>query len=507
MLPSAAVRRSYYSATLAEFCAIDRVEILGRMARQNSFDLTLPQRDAWLEQIEILQRVLAHRTGRLYLEFSIPRMGRRIDALAIIGPVIFVLEFKVGEDAFSRQDVDQVIDYALDLHNFHEGSHKANIAPILICTNAHGDRQRVRDECGLDGMFDVSLTNADGLGTVIDRILSLVKAPDVRIDETSQISRLAWMSSFRSLVGSLSASRMSRCSRSLKKHGVAEFSDPDAFFDLFYDEDIRFEYILAFNKLTRAFNLVLPRKEALEYFHDYQSFCEINALASKHLQDDRLSMKGIPPKLRAITDEFLKSKGVTQKIAPISILDADFQKEVKTHTRSKTKAAEVEHAIRHFIDVNIDEDPALFASFATELERILQEFKDKWDRIFEELEKLRQKILAKEKEQSYGLDRKKQMPIFRMLRADLLDDGELSEDEIAQVVNLTQHVFNEIAKEVISVGFWSSTPAQNRLKAELQHLLLSEEFSIYPHMLAKWRPLISRLMEWARENDAVIKRP
>jgi len=50
-----------------EFCAIDRVEILGRMARQNSFDLTLPQRDAWLEQIEILQRVLAHRTGRLYL--------------------------------------------------------------------------------------------------------------------------------------------------------------------------------------------------------------------------------------------------------------------------------------------------------------------------------------------------------------------------------------------------------------------------------------------------------
>jgi hypothetical protein len=183
MLPSAAVRRSYYSATLAEFCATDRVETLGRMARQNSFDLTLPQRDAWLEQTEILQRVLAHRTGRLYLEFSIPRMGRRIDALAIIGPVIFVLEFKVGEDAFSRQDVDQVIDYALDLHNFHEGSHKANIAPILICTNAHGDRQRVRDECGLDGMFEVSLTNADGLGTVIDRILSLVKAPDVRIDE------------------------------------------------------------------------------------------------------------------------------------------------------------------------------------------------------------------------------------------------------------------------------------------------------------------------------------
>ena len=166
-------------------------------------------------------------------------------------------------------------------------------------------------------------------------------------------------------------------------------------------------------------------------------------------------MKGIPPKLRAITDEFLKSKGITQKIAPISILDVDFQKDVKARTRSKTKAAEVEHAIRHFIDLNIDEDPELFASFAAELEQILQEFKDNWDRIYDELEKLRQKILAKEKEQTYGLDRKKQMPVFRILKAELFDNRNLSEDEIAQAVNLTQHVFNQIAQEVRTAGFWS----------------------------------------------------
>ena len=179
----AAARRSYYSATLAEFCAADHDEIFGRMARQNPFDLTLAQRDAWLEQAEILQRVLAHQTGALYLEFSIPRMGRRIDALAIIGPIIFVLEFKVGEDTFSSGDVDQVVDYALDLHNFHEGSHVSYIAPILICTRARQDRQRVPDTCGSDRLFEVSLTNADGLETVIERILNLVEAPDIRIDE------------------------------------------------------------------------------------------------------------------------------------------------------------------------------------------------------------------------------------------------------------------------------------------------------------------------------------
>ncbi|MBI4028018.1 MAG: DUF3387 domain-containing protein [Verrucomicrobia bacterium] len=215
----------------------------------------------------------------------------------------------------------------------------------------------------------------------------------------------------------------------LKKHGLTDFNDPDASIDLFYNEDIRFEYILAFKELTRAFNLVLPRKEALDYFKDYQSFCEINALACKHLKDQRLSMKGIPPKLRAITDAFLKSKGVAQKIAPISILDADFQKDVKARKRSKTKAAEVEHAIRHFIDLNLDEDPELFASFAAELERILQEFRDNWDLIYTELEKLRQKILAKEKEQTYGLDRKKQMPVFADAREWLKMNGSLLETD------------------------------------------------------------------------------
>ena len=81
----AAALRSYYSSTLTEFCAADRNEIFARMARRNDFDLTGTQRDAWLEEAELLQRVLARHTGALYLEFTVPRMGRRIDAVVIIG--------------------------------------------------------------------------------------------------------------------------------------------------------------------------------------------------------------------------------------------------------------------------------------------------------------------------------------------------------------------------------------------------------------------------------------
>lgn len=292
----------------------------------------------------------------------------------------------------------------------------------------------------------------------------------------------------------------------LHKYGIQELSDPDAFFDLFYDEDIRFEYILAFRELTRAMNAVMPRKEALDCWDDYLGFVEINTLASKHLRDKRLSMRGIPTKLRTIADDFLKSKGIEQKVEPISIMDDDFQKDVQGRKRDKTKAAEVEHAIRHYIDINIDEDPELFASFAEMLEQILQEFKDNWDRIYEELEKLRQRIVAREKEHTYGLDRKKQMPIFRIFRAELFDDRELDEDQIAQNIDLTQNTFNLIEREIRSIGFWSSIPAQSRLVGELKGLFLSERFYQYPNMMSKREHIVSRLMEWARENHEMILR-
>ena len=133
----------------------------------------------------------------------------------------------------------------------------------------------------------------------------------------------------------------------LEKAGVDDLHDYDAFFDYFYDEDARFEYVLAFRRFTSALNTVMPRKEALDYLEEYLQFSEINVQATQHLRDGRLSMKGIPEKLRRVTDAHLRAKGIDQKVEPISILDEDFLSEVGQRKRTKTKAAAVEHALRH----------------------------------------------------------------------------------------------------------------------------------------------------------------
>ena len=308
----------------------------------------------------------------------------------------------------------------------------------------------------------------------------------------------------------------------LEQHGLTDLTDHDAFFDVFYDEDLRFDYMQAFKKFTKCLNLVFPARQALEFVDDYNALSEINILAGKHFRDERLSMKGVPPKLRAITDTYLESKSIDQKVKPISILDEDFQKNVGKRSRAKTKAAEVEHAIRHHLDVELDDDPDLQASFAEALAQIFQDFQDNWKRIYEELEKLRQRIVNANKEPTYGLHRKKQMPFFRMFRRELFDVDMLKnanalkvaeaspryglseDDKISHLVALTQSVSLVVERELKLVGFWEAIPARNKLRAEIQKILLQESFGKLPNMTKKYKTIISRVMEIAEKNNDTI---
>ncbi|MBX7141819.1 MAG: HsdR family type I site-specific deoxyribonuclease [Chitinophagales bacterium] len=291
----------------------------------------------------------------------------------------------------------------------------------------------------------------------------------------------------------------------LKKHNLTDLNDLDAFFDLFYDEDVRFEFLLLYKKFAKYLDLVLPKKEALDFIKDFYRFSEINVQASKHLDDSRMSMRGIPDKLRVITDEYLKSKNIEQKIAPISILSEDFLRHVNTRKRTKTQAAEIQHAIVHHLQVNMDDDPELYASFSEAIQRILEEFAGNWEMIRKLLEELRERIRKAEQEPNYGLHRKKQLPFFRIFKSELFDNRELNEDEISHLVRLTIHVEEFLENELRQSGFWRSITKQNRAKGELQKILLSEEFSKLPGIIQKRQELISRVMEVAeKKNDTIL---
>lgn len=293
----------------------------------------------------------------------------------------------------------------------------------------------------------------------------------------------------------------------IKQYGIEDLNDFDAFYDLFYDENIRFEFIQKFKKLSKAFDIVLPNPKALDYLKEYNMLAELNVMAGRHFRDNRMSMKGVSAKLRAITDEYLISKGINQKVPPLSILDDEFLDENAKRKRAKTKAAEIEHAIRSYIEDHLPEDPELYKSLAEFLERILEENQHNWDNIYEELKKFLKRIREEENKPTYGLHRKKQMPFFRLFRNELYDTKDLNEEQIAILVNLTQHLTNLLERELQLTGFWSPSKlmAQNRLKGEIQKLLLSPENIKLPNMGQKIQALISRIMELAeKKNDEIL---
>ena len=143
------LRRYGYGQPLATFMATPTEAVVGELTQRSAFDVEQAQVAAWVGSIEGLRNALTPwaSEGHLFLEFDVPRLGRRIDAVLVLRHVVFVIEFKVGATVFLAQDLDQVVDYALDLKHFHETSHAVPVAPVLVATKARTSTL----EAGMDG--------------------------------------------------------------------------------------------------------------------------------------------------------------------------------------------------------------------------------------------------------------------------------------------------------------------------------------------------------------------
>jgi len=170
------MKRAYYFADLSDFIRDDPERVLGAMAAQHQFTLEGTQRDAWMAQIEILKRhAAAVGGGHILFEYSIPRIGKRVDAVLLTRGVVFVIEFKVGERRYSSHALDQAHDYALDLKNFHEGSRGRPIVPVVVATEADEVENALASFD--DGVYAPLKANRHNVGAVIATVLGSVSAP------------------------------------------------------------------------------------------------------------------------------------------------------------------------------------------------------------------------------------------------------------------------------------------------------------------------------------------
>lgn len=177
------VHRWSYGARVRDFFRTDPEQILGALTQDSAFAVEANQKNAWIQQIDILKNVLsdAPSEAALFFEYSIPRLGRRIDVVLILRHVLFVLEFKVGERQRTISAVDQTWDYALDLKNFHEPSHSIPIAPILVATKASSGAISVGTTPHDDQLIEPIFSGTKNLKEAIAACLSFLDGPEIDI--------------------------------------------------------------------------------------------------------------------------------------------------------------------------------------------------------------------------------------------------------------------------------------------------------------------------------------
>ncbi len=164
----------FYKDSIQAFLQKESSQIIGEISIADNFDTRNTQSKAWEIQISVLKEVLKGFEGELFFEFSIPRMGRRVDVLLIIKDVIFIVEFKVGESKYLSYDIDQVWDYALDLKNFHEPSHEAVLVPILIATEANNSFLEISTTSHDDNLINPIKANKSDLRKAIELTLEFL---------------------------------------------------------------------------------------------------------------------------------------------------------------------------------------------------------------------------------------------------------------------------------------------------------------------------------------------
>ena len=183
--------RCLYNSSFTSFQNKTDSEIFGTLCENYHGDVGDNQKNAWIEEISIMKTVLASlmedtsqastkADGQIIFEYDIPRLGKRVDVVLLYRGIIFCIEFKVGESRILEADVDQVLDYALDLNNFHKFSQEKVIVPILVATNYKANSTIIQRSGYNDNVINPLVTGKSGIYTLIDKaIKEYPNEPDI----------------------------------------------------------------------------------------------------------------------------------------------------------------------------------------------------------------------------------------------------------------------------------------------------------------------------------------
>jgi len=225
-----------------------------------------------------------------------------------------------------------------------------------------------------------------------------------------------------------------------------------------------------FGSLDLLFNTEVAR----QYYIPAKRFGYLLIRIRNRYKDPTLDLKWAKAKVRKMIDQHLQSLGIDSKIPPVSLLSDDFPREVDKFGKTpKSKASEMEHAIRRHIKVNMEKDPGLYQRFLTRMEQILERYKENWELQVEEFTKVRDDLdKGREDETATTGLSEQELPFYDLIMMNAFEGDTLSEEENDELKNLVRELVHLLRDAINKPNFWKDRSAEIRkLEGEVDDLL------------------------------------
>ena len=154
---------------------------------------------------------------------------------------------------------------------------------------------------------------------------------------------------------------------------VADTDDLDACVRVLEPEDVRAAFDLAFRRFSRSMDMLLPDRRALTYHADLRWLGKVRGAARARYRDDRLDLSGCGEKVRKLIADAVVADGIEILVKEVRLFSQEFDEKVEALATDDAKASEMEHAIRHEINVRVEENPVFYQSLRERLEEIIEQ--------------------------------------------------------------------------------------------------------------------------------------
>ena len=282
-----------------------------------------------------------------------------------------------------------------------------------------------------------------------------------------------------------------------------EFNIAESCIGLAESAKFRGEFDVYLKNFFSSLDLLFNVAEANKYWIPAKRFGYLFIRIRNRYKDETMDLKWAGEKVRKLIDKYLISLGINSKIPPVHLLSEDFPMEVNKFSKtSKSKASEMEHAIRRHIKVNLDKDPAHYQKLFDKLENIIKEHADDYDRQALELETLREEIRKGRKEEKTYVS-PELAPFFDLIIQYSFGKSMPTEEQLLKIADLTEIIIKYIFEAFQDINIWEHDAAVGFCRGKIKdELFLSPISEISQHD----EKIASEILSLAKKREYELRR-